>query len=129
VLSVCAGLLLATLALGGLATTEGGLHVGGARLPSLCVMRNTTGLPCPGCGLTRSWVDLARGDLRASLEHHRLGWLVMLYVAGQATRHGAWLAAPGWRPRVERLGQWLDRGLILLAAALLVAWFVTLARL
>lgn len=126
--AVCTGLLVATFALGGLASTERGLRVGGARLPTLCVLRNTTGIPCPGCGLTRSWVDLARGDLRASLGHHRLGWLVMLYVTAQAARHGAWLAAPAWRERTERLGWWLDRGLILLAAALLVAWAVTLAR-
>lgn len=126
---MCLGLLLTTAALGGFASTERGLRVGGARLPSLCVLRNTTGLPCPGCGLTRSWVDLVRGNPGASLEHHRLGWLVMLYIVAQAVRHGAWLAAPPWRPPVERIGGWLDRGLILLAAALLVNWVVTLVRL
>jgi hypothetical protein len=129
VVGVCLGLLLLTAALAGLASTDRGLRVGGERLPSLCLLRNTTGLPCPGCGLTRSWVDLARGDLRASLAHHRLGWLVMLYVALQAARHGAWLAAPGWRPRLDRFGGWLDRSLIVLAGALLVNWVATLAAL
>lgn len=128
-LLVCAGLLVATLVLGGLASTERGLRVGGARLPNLCVLRNTTGVPCPGCGLTRSWVELARGNVHASLGHHRLGWLVMLYAAAQAVLHGSWLAARGLRPRVERAGAWLDRGLILIAAALLVNWVVTLTRL
>jgi hypothetical protein len=52
----------------------------------------------------------------------------MLYVVAQGARHGAWLAVPPWRPPVERLGGWLDRGLILLAAALVVNWVVTLVH-
>lgn len=31
--------------------------------PVICPFRNLTGLPCPGCGLTRSWVYLTHGRL------------------------------------------------------------------
>lgn len=129
VLGACLGLLLAAFALGHAASIGSSLRVGSVELPSICTMRNTFSIPCPGCGLTRSWALLARGDLRGSVQHHRLGWLIMLYVALQALRHGVWLAAPPWRISVERGGRWLDRGLLLLAAVLLLNWLLVLARL
>lgn len=50
--------------------------------PVICPFRRLTGLPCPGCGLTRSWVDLAHGQLGASFVQHPFGWLLMLAVIG-----------------------------------------------
>ena len=46
--------------------------------PSLCPFRAWSGLPCPGCGLTRSVVALAQGDLAGSLHFHPLGTAVVL---------------------------------------------------
>jgi hypothetical protein len=99
-----------------------GLSVAGVRLPPVCLLRMTTGLPCPGCGLTRSWVSALHGDLRGSLAHHPLGWLVLLYVVAQAARHAAWLALPARRALVERLGRRLDRALLGVAVLLVLAW-------
>ena len=45
--------------------------------PILCPFRLATGLPCPGCGLTRSWIALAHGDVRGSLGEHPFGWAFM----------------------------------------------------
>lgn len=45
--------------------------------PLLCPFRLLTGLPCPGCGMTRSVVALAHGDLHASLFYHPLGFVVV----------------------------------------------------
>jgi len=127
VLGLCLALLAGT-AVGALfVSVDETMRLGSRALPSICTLKNLTGLPCPGCGLTRSWVALAQGRPGASLAHHRLGWLVMLYVALQAVRHAAWLSAPARRSSVDRAGRWLDRAIIALAALLLVNWVVTLS--
>ena len=38
----------------------------------LCIFRATTGLPCPGCGLTHSGLALLRGEIVESLRYHAL---------------------------------------------------------
>lgn len=40
-----------------------------------CTLRSITGLPCPGCGLTRALIAVLRGDLAAALQLHPLFWL------------------------------------------------------
>lgn len=104
------------------------LSIDGVALPEVCAFRATTGIPCPGCGLTRSWVAMLHGDLAGSLGFHPLGWLVLLYALAQAARHGAWLALARFRRAIERAGWFLDRGVIALGVLLLVAWIPTLVR-
>ena len=41
--------------------------------PTICPFRLITGLPCPGCGLTRSWVALAHGDAAAAFSSNLFG--------------------------------------------------------
>ena len=41
--------------------------------PTICPFRLATGLPCPGCGLTRSWVYLAHGRWTDSVIAHPFG--------------------------------------------------------
>ena len=50
-------------------------------LPSICLFYHWTGLPCPGCGLTRSFVCLGHGELRESLHWHPLGPAIFLVLA------------------------------------------------
>lgn len=128
VLALGVGILCAALALEPAASGAGRLRLGGFFLPETCALKATTGVPCPGCGLTRSWVSAVHGDAAGSLGHHPLGWLVLLYALAQGARHGAWLALPARRAAVERLGGRLDRGVIVLGALLLGAWIPTLVR-
>ena len=53
----------------------GGAHIAG--VPSLCLFQQMTGLPCPGCGLTRSVVCMAHGHLADALAFHPLGPLML----------------------------------------------------
>ncbi len=65
-------------ALGAVALSPDGIADG----PVLCPFRLLTGLPCPGCGLTRAWVYLAHGQGRDSFLANPFGMvLVALLVA------------------------------------------------
>jgi hypothetical protein len=55
----------------------------GIPLPHTCFTRSWLGLKCPGCGLTRSIIHLAEGDLDASWRSHRLGVLMAIVIAIQ----------------------------------------------
>lgn len=41
--------------------------------PVLCPFRLATGLPCPGCGLTRSWVHLMHGQVGEAMAANPFG--------------------------------------------------------
>lgn len=38
-----------------------------------CPLRHLTGIPCPTCGMTRSFVALAQGDLAGAIDYHLFG--------------------------------------------------------
>jgi hypothetical protein len=51
-------------------------------LPPLCTFKNLTGYPCPGCGLTRSFVCLGHGHFQEAMRYHPLGPALFLGVVG-----------------------------------------------
>jgi len=55
----------------------------GHPLPETCSAKRTLGIDCAGCGLTRSFVYLAHGDIAASLAIHPLGWTLALFTLFQ----------------------------------------------
>ena len=48
-----------------------------ASLPSFCPFHTLTGVPCPGCGLTRAVVCLCHGRFSESLAYHPLALAVL----------------------------------------------------
>ena len=91
-------------------------------LPELCTMRRLTGLNCPGCGLTRSFIALAHGDLRSAWSYNAAGAFWFAAIAFQLPYRGYQL----WRIRrglgelsFTRAAQLI---LLILAAATLVQW-------
>lgn len=52
--------------------------------PVICPFRRLTGLECPGCGLTRSWVHAMHGNLGTSWAEHPFGIPLLLFVLGLA---------------------------------------------
>ena len=65
------------------------------RGPVVCAFRALTGLPCPGCGLTRSFVATAHGELQEAFAFHLFGPFLFLGCAAA----GLWLLARGELPR------------------------------
>jgi len=90
-------------------------------------LKRQYGIPCPGCGLTRSWVSVAHGDFAASLGFHRLGWLVMAYVGLQAMRNACWLLLPAVRGQVAGSSPYLDKAIIPLGILVLLNWILQMA--
>lgn len=121
-IAACLGMFLGAAVFEPATPERPGLSLAGFRLPETCMFLRTTGLPCPGCGLTRSCVAAVHGQFAASLAFHPLGWLVLLYALAQAARHGLWLSRPGWRTTVDRWGGRLDYGLIGLPVLMLALW-------
>jgi hypothetical protein len=48
----------------------------GAGIP-VCLFRYLTGLPCPGCGLTRSFSCILHGEFARGYDYHPFGFLLL----------------------------------------------------
>ncbi|RIK54801.1 MAG: hypothetical protein DCC59_02735, partial [Chloroflexi bacterium] len=59
----------AAAVLAGLGVVHIGLNLAGLSFWS-CPILSATGVPCPGCGLTRAVMQLLHGDVAASLQTH-----------------------------------------------------------
>lgn len=90
-------------------------------LPPMCWSREFFGVPCPGCGLTRSFVHLAHGRLLESLEAHRLGWLIAGLFLAQIPYHLYALRHPRQRMLSSR-SRW-HVGLVV-AGLLVTSWIL-----
>lgn len=87
--------------------------------PVLCPFRLLTGLPCPFCGLTRSWVHTAHGDVAQGFVDHPVGPVLFALTAGVVV----WILVMRARAAVPR---WLGRLVGLAVVAALVAGSVRL---
>lgn len=99
-------------------------RIGG--LPSVCPFYLLTGLPCPGCGLTRAFVCLGHGRLTESLHWHPLGWLAWGLLAVLWLRAGLTWAlrrpvVPLSPPLIGRL-HWAGAALLLVCGAARIGW-------
>lgn len=76
----------------------------GLRLPPSCLWRSTLGIPCAGCGLTRSFVALVHGEWSRAFAFHPLGPVLFALIWAQVPYRAlhmwqAYHGRPLWRPR------------------------------
>jgi len=102
-----------------------GFHV---TLPETCVSRRILGISCPGCGLTRSFVALAHGNIRMAIEANVMGpilfvmcWLQIPYRIFRYSGHELSLKA---EPLLNRAG---DLIIWALSIGLVLVWTLRLA--
>jgi uncharacterized protein DUF2752 len=95
----------------------------------ICPFRRATGLPCPGCGLTRSFCAIAKGHVERGFEFHSLGPALFIVLCVYWLRSVAFLA--GSQRAVDRFDETVRRWRLMRAGvlALLVAWAIHLVAL
>ena len=91
---------------------------------TVCAFRRLTGIPCPGCGLTRAMAALARGELLLALHFHPFAPLVLAEAAALWAAIGR--AIVRQRPLVLPSGL-MERIVIWQTAAFLALWLGRLA--
>jgi hypothetical protein len=94
-------------------------------LPHSCITRAWFDQSCPACGLTRSLIYLAQGDVASSIRAHRIGWALALAIVAQIPYRIAALRHPDRPPINPRLAQAFGVFLIVL---LVGNWLFDLLR-
>lgn len=98
------------------------LPVIGLPLPELCTFKRTSGLDCPGCGMTRCFISLAHGDLARAWRLNPAGLLLFAMLLFQVPYRSLQL----WRVRTGRpefeLHRWGTLALASFGGILLVQW-------
>ena len=80
ILTMSVGVILAA---GLLSPSSEAVSFFGAEVPVLCGWRQMTGLPCMGCGLTRSFTFMAHGQVGAAFQMNLMGPFLFALVASQ----------------------------------------------
>jgi len=88
----------------------------------LCAVHYMLGLPCPGCGFTRSIVALVHGDVVRSIRWHPMGIIAMLILSVVWLRSLITLGLPGVGARLRLQSQSIKLLSQAFVAGLFVQW-------
>jgi hypothetical protein len=91
---------------------------------ALCLLRHLTGIPCPTCGMTRSFCCMSRGEFAEAALFHPLGPVIYAMLAVVFVRSaGIALLGRTWLGRTARVLVWSVPVLGIVAVAI---WVVRL---
>jgi len=97
-------------------------------LPELCTAKRVFGVPCPGCGLTRSFVSISHGQFGRAWSFNPASFLLYPFVFAQIP----WNAMQFWLIRRRGYGvqvPYIHFIPIAIAGALLLQWLMTMPQL
>lgn len=97
-----------------------------SQLPHCCLVKRCFSLPCPGCGITTSLVQLFRGEWQASIDANFAGCVLILGMLLQVGLHSVSLAQPAFRRRCRNFSGWINT---LMLAIVAVSWSMRLTHL
>lgn len=97
-----------------------------ASMPEICALKRNFCLKCPGCGLTRSFVYMAHGEVLAAWQTNWVGVCAFAFTVLQLPLALANWSWPGHR-RLAVLLRWNAWALCLLAGLLCIRWASLLA--
>ncbi len=129
ILVACSCILLGAFVLAPPASGGHSIAVGRFALPEICIFKNLTGLPCSGCGMTHSIISAVRGDFSGSFLFHRLGLLTVIYILSQFLLSLGVVFITGLRDRLQHIGRFLNKGIIVLGVLFFINWIYTLVNL
>ncbi|MFN3403485.1 MAG: DUF2752 domain-containing protein [Cytophagaceae bacterium] len=79
-------LLAFSLSIAGATWLGWNIHSGQKHSINVCMFKNTTGLACPSCGITRALILLLSGNFSESIQMNPLGLIVIIII----------IAIPAW---------------------------------
>jgi len=95
-------------------------------LPGTCTFRELTGMPCPGCGLTRSFISVVHGRCADAWEYNPAGFLFFAIVVFQIP-YRIYQLVRIRRGRGQHYFVWIDAWVLtLLIISLLAQWIYRL---
>lgn len=86
---------------------------------TVCLFKALTGYPCPGCGMTRAWWSVLRGDITDAFYWHPLFLLAPVLVGAIAVYTFA------KKPLPRKIA---EITLLVLAAAFIIVWIIRLVN-
>jgi hypothetical protein len=123
ILILSLAVLIASAVLGNTPEGDVKLPLAGGVAPRICFWRLSTGMDCPGCGLTRCFVAMAHGDWAQAIHFHPVGMVLFLIVLAQVPYRAVQLRRLA-RGREELKHPALHGILWLLVAAFFVQWLL-----
>jgi hypothetical protein len=106
---------------------ETGLFIFGYRWPLRCFLKETFGLKCALCGISRSLCLAAHGNLKAALSCHPVGPFIFAFVLWQLP-YRIWLLKSNYDSADKVISRINLIAAIIILSAIFVNWFVYLGR-